>query len=84
MSRHTVEYCAEERPGKICLLFEVQQVWDLWSVRIAGPRFIPSNIHGSGVYVEPWERIRLGLDRGKRRQRKKYVGVQKELGVSGL
>ena len=41
----------DENSSEICLLLEVQRIWDIGSIMISGPRFLGAG-HGSDAYAE--------------------------------
>ena len=47
---HTIENRADKVSGEIGLLQEMQMIWDLWSIRMVGPRPFTRVGHGSDVY----------------------------------
>ena len=62
----TVENRTDEKSGEICLLPKVQIVWDLWSIRVAGPRAFLRVGHDSGVYSEGVRIVTEGGIEGER------------------
>ena len=65
MLGHTIEHRADESPSEVGLLLEVQLVWDIWSVRVIGPRVSQGVRHGSDVYEKGFRR-RVGSKVGMR------------------
>lgn len=61
----TVKSRADESPGGIGFLERAQMLWDLWSVRVIGPRLLLRARHYPDVYDEGfWQRVGLDLGRG--------------------
>lgn len=53
MDLRAIEYCANEKSGKVGLFCKVQRVWNLRCVGIIGPGCLRRAIHSSaGILVE--------------------------------
>ena len=60
-----MEHQADEGSGEIRLLIRVQPVWDIWSVRVIGPRLFLSAGHDPDVHEERFlRRARSNLGGG--------------------
>lgn len=46
----TVENRGDEHSGKVGLLLKVQNIWDLWSIGVVGPRLLLRVRHSPDVY----------------------------------
>lgn len=57
----TIEYRADEESGEVGLLSEVEPVWDLWSVRVAGPGRSPIASHMDRRYATDGKGLEEGM-----------------------
>ena len=60
----TIENRADKGPGEPGLLQSVQGVWDLWSIRIIGPRSFPRVRHGVSMCSRRGIAAKGGVDGG--------------------